>query len=82
MLKTKSSSSKLHNVFDNLPSLSVPTQKKYCDELDQYLGSDIEVVDDALAWWYEWQDMYPHLSRMALDHLTIPGEWFAYAWES
>jgi hypothetical protein len=42
-------------------------------ELDTYLNTDIENVEDALAWW-KWQhSTYPHLSHMALDFLTIPG---------
>jgi hypothetical protein len=36
--------SKPKNMFDNLPSLSAPTQKELCDELDQYLSTDPE-------WW-------------------------------
>lgn len=35
---------------------------------------DVEHVVDPIAWWYERRDTYPHLSRMALDYLTIPGE--------
>jgi hypothetical protein len=61
-------------VFDNLPSLSVPTPKDYRDELDRYLSTDTEPVNDVLMWWYEQREMYPHLSRMARDYLTIPGE--------
>ena len=29
---------------------------------------------DTLAWWYEKRAMFPQLSRMALDYLSIPGE--------
>ena len=43
------------------------------DELDAYLASGIEDVADPLKWWDEHRSTYPHLSRMALDYLTIPG---------
>jgi hAT family C-terminal dimerisation region len=31
------------------------------------------MVEDALQWWHQRRDMFPCLSRMALDYLTIPG---------
>ncbi len=34
---------------------------------------DPENVEDALAWWNEQHAMYPHLSHMALNYLSIPG---------
>ena len=43
-------------------------------EIDRYLSADVEHVTDPLAWWHERHGMYPQLSRMALDYLTIPGE--------
>ena len=30
-------------------------------------------VSDALAWWHEHQNEFPHLHRMALNYLSIPG---------
>jgi hAT family C-terminal dimerisation region len=48
------------------------------DELHQYLSTDPEFVDNVLAWWFEKHTMYPCLSRMALDYLTIPGEFNCY----
>jgi hypothetical protein len=64
---------KLQNVFDNLPSLSTPPKTHYRDELARYLSTDPVAVDDVLMWWHEHSAMYPHLSRMARDYLTIPG---------
>ena len=61
------------NVFDSLPSLSAPRQEELRDELDRYLSTDPEAVEDVLKWWYGNRAMYPSLSRMALDYLTIPG---------
>lgn len=62
------------NIFDNLPALSAPTTQELHDELDRYLSTDPEHVIDVLMWWTERKLMYPHLSRMALDYLSIPGE--------
>lgn len=42
-------------------------------ELDKYLAADTEETTDALRWWYERRAMFPALSRMALNYLTIPG---------
>jgi hypothetical protein len=61
------------NIFDNIPALAKPILSRLRDELTAYLSSDPEYVDDVLGWWYEKRSMYPHLSRMALDYLTIPG---------
>ncbi|KAF5334089.1 hypothetical protein D9758_018506 [Tetrapyrgos nigripes] len=63
----------LFNRFDNLPSLTPPTAQTLRDELDKYLDSDPEAVEDVLAWWYGKKKTFPCLYRMALDYLTIPG---------
>ena len=63
-----------YKTYDNLPALSAPKAKELCDELTRYLSTDPEQVDNVLLWWHERKSMYPHLSRMALDYLTIPGE--------
>ncbi|KIL65169.1 hypothetical protein M378DRAFT_52957, partial [Amanita muscaria Koide BX008] len=42
------------------------------DELAIYLSTDIESVNDPIKWWYEHRPVFPRLSRMALDYLTIP----------
>jgi hypothetical protein len=64
----------IQNIFDHLPALSAPKTKELRDELARYLSTDPEQVDDVLLWWHERKSMYPRLSRMALDYLTIPGE--------
>jgi hypothetical protein len=60
-------------MFDALPSLAAPTATDLRDELDRFLSTDPEYVQDVLMWWFEKQDRYPRLSRMALDYLSIPG---------
>ena len=44
------------------------------DKLDRYLSTDPEHTDDVLLWWAERKHIYPCLSRMALDYLSIPGK--------
>ena len=44
------------------------------DDLDCYLSTDPEQVPDVIAWWHERQAMFPCLSRMALDYLSIPSK--------
>jgi hypothetical protein len=60
-------------MFDSLPSLSAP-QLSQRSELEKYLNLDTEAVEDPLVWWFEHKHVYPRLSRMALDYLSIPGE--------
>jgi len=60
-------------MFDDLPALSAPSSSELRDELDRYLSTDPEQVSNVCAWWYEHRVAYPHLHRMALDYLTIPG---------
>ena len=43
------------------------------DELDEYLFLPIDKVKDPLKWWYVNRQVYPQLSRMALDYLSVPG---------
>lgn len=64
------------NMFDSLPTLAVaamPTATDLRDELDWLLSTDPEYVQDVLMWWFEKRYLYPQLSRMALDYLSIPG---------
>jgi hypothetical protein len=67
---------KKHNIFDELPALTAPKIAELRDELARYLSTDPEQVKDVLLWWHEHEAMYPRLSRMALDYLTIPGKAF------
>jgi len=64
------------NIFDNLPALVAPTAAELRDELDRYLSTDPEVVDNVLMWWTDRRSSFPCLSWMALDYLTIPGPHF------
>ena len=45
------------------------------DELTRYLARGVERIenDDPLRWWHEQRDIYPRLSRMAADYLSLPG---------
>jgi len=43
------------------------------NELDEYLSQAIEKVRDPITWWWDHQKVYPWLSAMALDYLSIPG---------
>ena len=63
------------NIFDTLLALSAPKLSELHDELDSYLSTDPEHIIDALAWWVGKCATYPHLSRMALNYLSIPGRW-------
>jgi hypothetical protein len=62
------------NIFDVLPALQEFEATAIQDELAMYLstGRDLRIVD-GLRWWYEHKHLYPHLSRMAIDYLSIPG---------
>ena len=64
---------KVHNIFDNLPSLVASKAAELCDELVHYLSTDPEQVVDVLMWWTEHKATYPHLTWMALNYLSIPG---------
>ena len=59
-------------MFDNLPTFAAPKVADLRDELDQFLSTDPEYVKDVLGWWFERRHVYPWLSRMALDYLSIP----------
>ena len=51
-----------------------PKPTDLASKINQYLSTDIEHVTDPLAWWHERRGRCPQLLRMALDYLTIPGE--------
>jgi hypothetical protein len=42
-------------------------------ELDDYLSQAIERVRDPIEWWWDHRHIFPNLSKMALDYLSIPG---------
>nr|VWP01875.1 Non-specific serine/threonine protein kinase (EC [Ganoderma boninense] len=59
----------LFDVFDNT---APPALAELGDELGRYLRFPIEHAPNAIKWWVDWRVIYPNLSRMALDYLTIP----------
>ena len=67
------------NIFDkirrkrHLAASKKSRSRSDVDEFDRYLSTPPEAVDNPIKWWYERQDVYPRLSRMALDYLAIPG---------
>jgi hypothetical protein len=64
------------NVYNHLPSLTTFESATPTDELTRYLHNDIENINigDALQWWAGKERLYPRLSRMAMDYLSIPGK--------
>ena len=62
-----------NNIFDTLPSLSAPAKAAFTDELMRYLTAPTEATCDPLLWWVEKQAVYPCLSRMARNYLSVPG---------
>jgi hypothetical protein len=46
------------------------------NELNKYLSQPLERVRDPIAWWWKHQVMFPTLSAMAFDYLSIPGASF------
>ena len=60
-------------MFDDLPTLAAPKSSELHDKLKRYLSTDPEFVPDVLTWWYEHRHVYPCLSRMAMDYLSVPG---------
>ena len=64
-------------MFDDLGVDIMPPSEApgfFKDELKHYLSTDIETTTDGpLKWWCSKQEIYPRLSRMALNYLSIPG---------
>ena len=76
--KKETSKNKSDNMFDNHPALLAPVNADVGDEITRYLTLSTEDVHDGgLLWWIERRKLYPRLSRMALDYLTIPREFFS-----
>jgi len=72
---SKTASSSAINIFDDLPALRPPKAATHRDELAKYLSTDRKLhVNDGLLWWHERKHIYPRLSQMALDYLSIPGK--------
>jgi hypothetical protein len=67
------------NQFDNdgaIEQAGGAASTSPANEVNHYLDSDIEQVKskDLITWWKFKACMYPCLSCMALDYLSIPGE--------
>jgi hypothetical protein len=56
--------------FGNFGNISVATGTS--NELDKFLREPVENVKDMLQWWFKNRAVYPKLSQMALDYLSIP----------
>jgi len=63
-------------MFDSIMD-TAPTPSS-SDELQRYLTADVEDVKDGLLWWYERRRIFPELSRMARNYLSIPGEYLVF----
>ncbi|TFY73500.1 hypothetical protein EWM64_g10512, partial [Hericium alpestre] len=59
------------NTFD-FGDISVGNEAERISELEEYLHSPVEKVKDPVQWWFSKRHVYPKLSRMALDYLSIP----------
>jgi hypothetical protein len=44
------------------------------NELDDHLSQAIEKVSDPIAWWWDHRKVYPKLSAMAFDYLSVLGK--------
>jgi hypothetical protein len=73
LVLTEQSEPSSSNMFDELPAFAVPKSFQADDELASYLRSETEFVKDVLDWWKSKAHIYPRLSRMALNYLSIPG---------
>jgi hypothetical protein len=63
-------------MFDDLGiTIILPnTVPSILDELQHYLRSDLDTPGEGpLKWWRSKQQLYPRLSLMALNYLSIPG---------
>ena len=61
-------------MFSNLAALSMGPRANNPveDEIDVFLALPLELVNDPIAWWWNHREMFPNLSRMAFDYLSIP----------
>ena len=77
---------KTTNLFAQLDVFAPPKSSDLHSEIDRYLAMDVEKAEDVLKWWHDRHVVYPCLSRMALDYLSIPPtsidvEWlFSHGW--
>ena len=59
-----------------MAALAPPKLTDLHSKLNQYLSTNVAYVADPIAWWHEHHALYPQLSWMVLDFLTIPGMYF------
>ena len=59
-----------------MAALAPPKPTNLHSELDQYLSTDVVYLADPIAWWHKHHALYPQLSQMVLDFLTILGMYF------
>ena len=55
--------------FGNIPMEGIED----LNEIDEYLSLPIEWVSNPMAWWWDHCHIYPCLSSMAFDFLSVPG---------
>lgn len=68
-------------MFDNIPALSFAMNMPAEDELATYLSTDpVQIKGSVLDWWQGKREVFPHLSRMALDYLSIPGAYLTFSY--
>ena len=49
---------------------------KEINELNNYLSQPIEKVTDPIKWWWDHRKVFPKLSGMAFDFLSVPGTFY------
>ena len=64
------------NMFDSI--MDITPAPLTSDKLQCYLATDIEDVKDRLMWWHKRCRMFPELSCMARDYLSIPGKYLVF----
>jgi len=63
--------------FLSFGKLSVATRPRP-SEIEEFLSQPVESVEDPLKWWFNKRHIFPNLHRMALDYLSIPGQFSSH----
>jgi hypothetical protein len=64
----------IDNIDATTDFLDIPMDGlKEINELDDYLSQAIEKVTDPIKWWWDHRKVFPKLSAMAFDFLSVPG---------
>ena len=71
------------NIFDHLPNVKKTRSvaSEAAKEIERYLSTATLKTDNPLQWWTENAELYPTLSWMALDYLSIPGTYLSTPWD-